>query len=114
MVVRRLRRDIYLVTGSPNTLVVVEGDHGFIVDLGFDEKHGHETIRYFEEKHSVREFTLVFTHAHPDHIGAAVNLPYEKLVHRLELSVAESSVLRETLIYGARAPGNSSRLNQRI
>ncbi len=104
MVVRRLRRDIYLVTGSPNTLVVVEGDHGLMVDLGFDEKRGRETIRYFEEKHGVREFTLVFTHAHPDHIGAATNLSHEKLIHRRELSIAESSVLRETLIYGARAP----------
>ena len=103
MRVRRVDKGTYLFLGSPASLLHIDGDTAYIVDPGMDPERASEMVSFISSK-EVERVEVILTHAHPDHVGTAGMFGGNVHIHRLEYSVALSSVLRECMVYGARAP----------
>ena len=97
----KLRSKVYVEPGSPTALIVFDDEY-YIVDPGVDTRRARRIYEFVRDQ-GYDEGKVVFTHAHPDHIGAANVFSSPTYAHVYESSVAESNVLRETLVYGARA-----------
>ncbi len=95
---KRLGDRTVLVTGSPNTLVISDGDGGvLVVDPGIGEGRG----RLIAEAAGGRRVEVVLTHGHTDHLAAARELGARVVAaHRLCIPLVESSVARRALVYG--------------
>ena len=101
MFVKKLAKKVYLLSGSPATIIIL-GEPTWVVDPGVGEERAGEVLGFLKSK-KVGEYEVFATHAHPDHIASAAGLkPIH--IHRFELSIAESTMLRNTLVFGAKAP----------
>ncbi len=100
--VRRLAESVYLLPGSPNTVIVERGDRVCVVDPGIGaERPG--AVREAVEGVAGGEARLevLLTHGHTDHLAAAEGLKYEVLAaSRLCMGLVESLKLRFSAVYG--------------
>ncbi len=106
----RLRNDVVLFLGSPSSLAVIEEDHALVIDPGIGAGRGAAILNHLRSRYGVSQGQVLITHAHPDHIAEASQIPWGKHIPGKEYSTALSSVLREVYVYGARAPKDLLRL----
>ena len=96
---KKLSDRVYVLTGSPNTLIILSGgDEALVVDPGIGEGRG-EAIRGALEKLGAGRASVVLTHGHSDHLAAAEGLG-GVTASRLCVTLVESSVARRALVYG--------------
>ncbi|MDK2383803.1 MAG: MBL fold metallo-hydrolase [Candidatus Korarchaeota archaeon] len=99
---KKLGRDLYLLGGSPATLVVL-GDEPWIIDPGMGGERC-RSIRGFLGVRGVEHYGVFATHAHPDHINAAWCMEKPLHIHGAEACAAREGLIRDVVVYGARAP----------
>ncbi len=73
-----LSEGVYWVRGSPSTLVVLDGERGYVVDPGSSRERGKD-MRKALERLGVRRVEVVLTHGHPDHVLALRTLKPERV-----------------------------------
>ncbi|QOR94362.1 MBL fold metallo-hydrolase [Thermosphaera chiliense] len=97
---RSVGRNVYVVSGSPVTLIIKCPGANWIVDpglLGNREK----LLRNVLERLGVKEYNVLLSHTHYDHIEALEALnPSRIYVTVLEYSSLLSSMVRNILTYG--------------
>ncbi|BES82796.1 MBL fold metallo-hydrolase [Pyrodictium abyssi] len=96
---RRIAGRVYLLPGSPNTVIVADSGRAVVVDPGIGEDRSTRILRALEELGLGLE-ALVLTHGHSDHLAAAAGLEAPVYAPRLCLGLVESSVLRRLAVYG--------------
>ena len=103
--VRRLGGDVYLVPGSPNTVVLRLAGRVCVIDPGIGDGRA-EAVRNAVESVSGGGDAVVdvlLTHGHTDHLAAAEGLGYSRLMASwLCMGVVESVDVRFALVYGGR------------
>ena len=75
---------------SSNTYILLSDGDALIIDpgCGFDERA--KLIENVLKKEKVKRSTVVLTHAHPDHMGAARFLRTNVLIHEIEVKYARN------------------------
>ncbi len=99
---RRLGEASWLLPGSPNTIVVSEGDEAWIIDPGIGDGRDEYIKAFLKEKGLVLKGVLL-THGHTDHIAVTPRIlsgETKVCAHKLCLGLIESLDLRFNLVYG--------------
>ncbi len=102
---RRVRGSTFVVSGSPNTVVVVRDSVGVVVDPGIGSRRASDIVAALRGL-GVGDLAYVFlTHGHTDHIAAVPGVveAYSgvRVVSSRYCSVlAEDTVSRRVLVYG--------------
>lgn len=73
MALIKLLDGIYLLRGSPSTLISIDGGNATIVDPGSSLERGKELRREIS-KLNVKRIAVILIHHHPDHIASIPNL----------------------------------------
>ncbi len=94
MEARRLGDRLYLVPGSPNTLVYLGSVEPVYVDPGIGEGRGEWLASRYGRG------LVLLTHGHTDHLAEAPRVARVVAAHRLCVGLAESWALRASLVYG--------------
>ncbi len=95
---KSLSSRVYVLTGSPNTIIVSLGEESIVIDPGLGEGRTEAILESLRSIGSSRA-RVVLTHGHSDHLAATPGLG-EVIASRLCLSVVESSAARRALVYG--------------
>ncbi|MET1101870.1 MAG: MBL fold metallo-hydrolase [Pyrodictiaceae archaeon] len=101
----RLSENLYLLPGSPNTVIAVDeiANRAVIVDPGIGEDRA-EAIMLSVSKLGFSEAAIILTHAHTDHLAAAVGLVQKGwgplYAPRLCITLVEDTVARRALVFG--------------
>ncbi len=103
---------MFLFPGSPSTLIKPLGSRAVVVDPGYGEGRCHAIKKALDDM-GLRVEAVILTHGHPDHIAEAECLEAPIYAHRYEASIIENSLLRETVVYGARLPSSIYHLQAR-
>ncbi|ALL01908.1 Zn-dependent hydrolase, including glyoxylase [Pyrodictium delaneyi] len=98
-VLRRVSGRVYILQGSPNTLIVADDGQAVVVDPGTGENRGTQVLEALREL-DLRLEAVVLTHGHSDHVAAAAGLDAPVYASRLCSGLVESSVLRRLAVYG--------------
>jgi len=102
-IIRKVKSGIYIAIGSPTTMIIPDEDAVYIVDLGYNVDRAKSIINYVNKKYN-KSIKFIFSHSHPDHISNPKITIGEKYIHIYEYSIANSTLLKEILLYGAKAP----------
>ncbi len=78
---------------SSNTYILLSDGEALIIDPGCGLEERVKLIESVLKKEGVKKSTVVLTHAHPDHMGAAGLLKENVLVHEIEVEYARSPKL---------------------
>ena len=103
---RRVSGDVWLVQGSPNTLVKACGGDVVVVDPGIGEGRAEAVATAVREVAGGEPGRLLvaLTHGHTDHLAAAPGLLEalggEAAAPRLCVGLVEDTVLRRLVVYG--------------
>lgn len=92
---RELGDDVFLASGSPATLIVIEGEIAYVVDPGCPSKRG-KLLRKALAKRGVSKVIALLTHGHGDHVSAVPSLkPDLVLAPLLEIGQVIEPAFRE-------------------
>ncbi|MBO8180993.1 MAG: MBL fold metallo-hydrolase [Archaeoglobus sp.] len=75
---------------SSNTYILPSDGEALIVDPGCGHEERAKLIESVLKKEGVKRSTVVLTHAHPDHMGAAGLMEENVLVHEIEVEYARN------------------------
>ncbi len=100
--VRQLARSLWLVPGSPVTLLIRTERSLLVVDPGMGSNRASTILRALEAIGWRKEFRVLLSHAHLDHIEALPELTTADTIYirAEESSLLTSSLLREVASYG--------------
>ncbi|ABM80147.1 MBL fold metallo-hydrolase [Hyperthermus butylicus] len=98
---QKLSNRVYLLPGSPNTLIVLDNDKAYVVDPGIGDGR---TAAIAEALGRLRAELagIVLTHGHTDHLAAGLELVrpgVEVYAHRYCVPLVESMEARFLLVY---------------
>jgi glyoxylase-like metal-dependent hydrolase (beta-lactamase superfamily II) len=99
---RTLGERTWVLTGSPNTLLIDIDDGVLVIDPGIGDGRAEEISGALERMNKKLKAVLL-THGHTDHLAAApeiVSKEVKVLAHRLCVGLVESLELRFNLVYG--------------
>ena len=75
---------------SSNTYILLSDSEALVIDPGCGLDERAKLIENVLKKEEVKRSTVVLTHAHPDHMGAARFLKANVLVHEIEVKYARN------------------------
>ncbi len=97
----RLSGRLWILEGSPKTIIVVAEDVCWIVDPGMGTNRTNEITAFIEKIAQNKEVNVLISHAHYDHIEALENLNCSKVfAHIKEVSALVDPSVRERFVYG--------------
>lgn len=100
MGLKKINDNLYLLPGSPSTLIA-KLDETIIIDPG-KGKDRHKDIRREMRKLSLESKISLATHTHADHIEAVPKLNVTLYVHESEFSSAKYKMVREIITVGSK------------
>lgn len=98
---KELSENVFLLTGSPNTMVIIHKEEAYVIDPGHGEGRA-KTIHRKLDTVGVEKRSALLTHGHIDHIAECKNFQ-KTFAHRWEIGIAESATLRNVLEFGINA-----------
>jgi glyoxylase-like metal-dependent hydrolase (beta-lactamase superfamily II) len=102
---RRLGKDVYLLPGSPNTILYSLPGRVCVFDPGIGDGRASAIMNALGEIVEDKEYNVdvLLTHGHTDHLAAAEELKYSRLMaSKLCSAAVESLDVRFALVYGGK------------
>ncbi len=92
---RELAEDVLLLSGSPNTAMIIHNQIAFVVDPGNGEGRA-KSIHRKAESYGVAARFAMLTHGHIDHFAECKG--FDRIfIHRYDVGLAENDVIRNVL-----------------
>ncbi len=97
---RKFKSNVYIVPGSPVSLIIKCNNRAWLIDPGMGFNRA-DIIREVLSKLGIKEYKVLLSHSHYDHIEAVPNLGIKEVfINILETSSFIDPLVRETITYG--------------
>ena len=101
MIAKEISENVYVIQGSPKTLIILSKTNSWIVDPGMGEDRPEVIKKALEELNNHSSIKILLSHAHYDHVEAILGLKdHTTYISRVELGLLVDPSLRERYTYG--------------